>query len=77
MELSKNFFFFNSHDKKNKAENDNIMSVQVDFDPEIFSCPFLDQCKLPKHQFLCENSSYKTCSEYSSKLKKIKTRVLF
>ncbi|KKM21037.1 hypothetical protein LCGC14_1639460 [marine sediment metagenome] len=47
------------------------MSVQSDFNPKIFGCPFGDQCKLPKHQFLCKNPNCKTCTEYALKLKKI------
>ncbi len=53
------------------------MSVQSYFNHKIFTCPFWDQCKLPKHQFLCKIPNCKTCSEYALKLKKLKPRVLF
>ena len=43
-----------------------IMSSESEFSPEydIFSCPFMRQCHLPKHHFICNNSGFRTCTEY-------------
>jgi len=56
------------------------MGVESDSYPEVdlFTCPFMAQCDLPKHHFICEISGFKTCSEYISKSNKLKQhRVLY
>ena len=50
------------------------------FVPEIdlFACPFFEVCQLPKHQFLCKIPECKViCSEYLSKVKNLKPRILY
>lgn len=45
------------------------------FVPEIdlITCPFVDLCELPKHQFLCKIPNCKViCSEYLAKVKNMK-----
>ena len=45
---------------------------------DLLACPFVDICKLPKHHFLCKIPDCKvSCSEYLSKVKNLKPRVLF
>jgi len=56
------------------------MGVESDSIPEVdlFTCPFITQCDLPKHHFICEISGFKMCSEYISKSNKLKQhRVLY
>ena len=38
----------------------------------LFECPFYPACSLPKINFLCKIPDCKTCSEYITKLEKIK-----
>jgi len=56
------------------------MSIESDNPPEIdlFSCPFIETCDLPKHHFICRISGFKACSEYTAKVNKLKThRMLY
>jgi len=49
------------------------MGVEPDsyHEVDLFICPFIAQCDLPKHHFICEISGFKTCSEYISKSNKL------
>lgn len=38
----------------------------------LHECPFYTTCSLPKIGFLCKNPECKECTEYRSKLDKIK-----
>ena len=38
----------------------------------MFDCPFHPVCSLPKIDFLCKIPECKNCSEYDTKLQKIK-----
>ena len=51
-----------------------IMSSESEFSPEsdLFSCPFMMQCNLPKHHFICSLPGFKTCSEYIVRFDKLK-----
>ncbi|MEJ2250263.1 MAG: hypothetical protein P8Y70_10435 [Candidatus Lokiarchaeota archaeon] len=40
---------------------------------ELFDCPFMGSCVLPKHP-TCNFPDYKQCPEYSNKVRKIKIR---
>ncbi|MFX1344117.1 MAG: hypothetical protein ACFFBC_00260 [Promethearchaeota archaeon] len=43
-----------------------------------FTCPFISQCDLPKHHFICNISGCKACSEYVLKSNKLKEhRILY
>ena len=55
------------------------MGSEASFIPEIglFGCPFMSKCKLPKHQILCKIPECKTCPDYDSYVKKLKSRVLY
>ena len=44
---------------------------------DLFGCPFTERCKLPKIDFLCRIPECKTCPEYTSNLKELKSRILF
>ncbi|MFW9877109.1 MAG: hypothetical protein ACFFG0_28800 [Candidatus Thorarchaeota archaeon] len=54
------------------------MGVHSDLEPELglLICPFTEICDLPKHDFLCKIPECKTCSNYFSKIKAFKSRVL-
>lgn len=45
------------------------MGVESDSFPEadLFTCPFIAQCDLPKYHFICKISGFKTCPEYISR----------
>ena len=56
---------------KKKIEN-----IESDLVPkfellELFFCPFISQCVLPKHHFLCKVSGCQTCSEYIAKFNEL------
>ena len=59
-----------------------IMSVKSEdsefiYVPEIdlLACPLVEICKLPKHDFLCKIPDCRvSCSEYLSKVRKLKAR---
>jgi len=38
----------------------------------LFECPFYSACSLPKISFLCKIPECKNCSEYNTKLERIK-----
>jgi len=45
---------------------------------DLLACPFVEICRLPKHDFLCKIPDCKiSCSEYLSKVKNLKPRGLF
>ena len=50
------------------------MSIESDKSHEVdlLSCPFIEQCKLPKHQGICHISGCKTCSEYINQVQQLK-----
>ena len=56
-----------------------IMSVESENSKSVFvpkidliTCPFVDLCKLPKHNFLCKIPDCKViCSEYLTKVKSL------
>ncbi len=54
------------------------MSSEVKFGPEadLFACPFIRMCILPKNEF-CRINECKICPEYTSIGKKLKPRHLF
>jgi len=41
----------------------------------LLACPFKENCKLPKIKFLCKIPACKTCPDYNSKVKGLKSRV--
>ena len=41
----------------------------------LLACPFMESCKLPKIKFLCKIPACKTCPDYNSKVKGLKSRV--
>jgi len=44
---------------------------------ELFACPFMEKCELPKLKFLCKIPECKNCTEYEDWLKKINSRILY
>ena len=44
---------------------------------DLLTCPFIERCKLPKIKFLCKTLECKTCPDYISNVKELKSRVLF
>ena len=47
------------------------MNTESDFlpDKDLLVCPFMNQCILPKHQFLCKVPECKKCPDYESFLR--------
>ncbi len=43
----------------------------------VFECPFVYSCVLPKNRAICKIPECKICSEYSIRLKKLKSRTLY
>ena len=56
-----------------------IMSSEATFIPEIdlLSCPFIDIYTLPKHQIICKIPECKICPDYVTKVRELKSRVLY
>ncbi|MFW9939426.1 MAG: hypothetical protein ACFFFT_00200 [Candidatus Thorarchaeota archaeon] len=54
------------------VESDNVL------EGDLFTCPFITKCELPKHYLICNISGCKTCSEYILKSNKLKEhRILY
>ena len=55
------------------------MGSEATFIPEIdlLACPFIEKCKLPKHQTICKIPECKTCPDYISKVKELIKRVVY
>ncbi|MBY9005822.1 MAG: hypothetical protein KGD63_03605 [Candidatus Lokiarchaeota archaeon] len=53
--------------------------MTTNFNPEthLLPCPFSISCILPKSGSICKFPSYKECSEYHFKTKKIKTHLIY